>query len=219
MSIKWLTQRELILKRSLNGVALWDYDGAISTSEPIQIEAYRLLLDQHNVEAEQDLRIKYLVNKTSEQSLAQLKTDYQLTPTVDELLSEKNDIVDELISLTGEPTWFLAELISHLNNQGTEIAILSNGQSSRIKKAWNRWNLAETPTIYTKDLMGEGFNKKDMEKELIKQDKAKIVFEGNIANLSQAKKMEVFAVGIKSRSNGLTDQNANLVLDLSFRTF
>ena len=213
MTIKWLTQRELILKRSLNGLALWDYDGAISTSEPIQTEAYKVLLQQNNVEVEDAFFIKY-ARKSTEQTVTLLKADYQLKPTVTQLIAAKNDIVDELISLNGEPTWILQELISHLTGQGTEIAILSNGKSERISKAWKRWGLAAEPKIYTKDNSKNlKFNKQELESQLIKTG-ANIVFEGNPANLTQAKKMEAFAVGIRNQSNKLTDDSANLLLDI-----
>lgn len=218
MTVKWITQRELILKRSQNGMALWDYDGAISTSEPIQTEAYRLLLDQHNVEAEDNLHQKFIYNKSTEETLVLLKDFYNLSPSVPMLVAEKNDIVDELISLTGSPTWFLTELVHHLTAQGTEIAILSNGKSGRIEKAWNRWGLEGNPAIYTPDTVKK-FNKRDFEKNLIEQELAKIVFEGNPDNLKQAKKMEAFAVGVKNRSNQLTENAAHLLLDIQMRNF
>ncbi len=214
MTVKWLSQRELILKRSLNGLALWDYDGAISSSEPIQNEAYKILLQQHNVDIENFSFIKY-ARKNTEETVSLLKAEFKLPKTVPELVAAKNDIVDELISLNGEPTWILQELINHLTAQGTDIAILSNGKSDRISKAWKRWGLMAEPKIYTRDTTkNKTFNKRELEVQLFEKNKAKIVFEGNQINLTQAKKMEVFAVGIRNQSNKLTDQSANLLLDI-----
>jgi HAD superfamily hydrolase (TIGR01509 family) len=113
-------------------LVLFDMDGVIIDSEPLWSEAERQLLTRRNLTYSEHLK-PLLMGLDSREAVRILKKHYDLNESVEDLVHERNQLVNELIQKHGQPIPHAIDLIQQARNAGLKTVLASSSPYSLVE--------------------------------------------------------------------------------------
>ena len=120
---------------------LWDFDGVVVDSEPVQAQTYREILTALGHIPAADF-FDDLTGRTEAEIWAVLINAFGLQEGAKELREERLALVTERL-VHSPPNWFLTPLLEGLERRGVVSRIVSSGNESVISRYLGEWNLSE----------------------------------------------------------------------------
>lgn len=188
----WLesSERSIIIEKATNAIVVWDFDGVITDSEPLQASTYQMMLKSFRVS--ETLDFTEYVGSTEATIWNALIKRYNLKQSLAELKEERMVLLSELAHKQLKPTWIVDELVAPLQEVSQRQVILSNGEIALIESLITAWNLNSILEIIQKPNEGR---KREILADLVYKNKS-LVFEDNQGTLEYARGLGAFSVGI-----------------------
>ena len=145
-------------KTQANGIqaVIFDMDGLMVDSEPLQTEATISFLKRHGHTFNVDDRSDMVGRKTIE-ALAMVKQKYQIPMTLEDIFRERESIYLELVHHKLEMQAGLESLLRRLKEAGYAIALASSGYREYVNLVLDKFHLREFfQTMVTGDEAQEG---------------------------------------------------------------
>lgn len=124
------------------GKVIWDFDGALVNSEPVQKEAYRLVLQEEGIVPHHLFFNKYV--GTQEKDIwAGICNEYSLSIPVETLRKRRLEKLNEIFMPKVPPNWFARPIIEFFIEKGISSVIVSSGNESVIREYLSQWSLVD----------------------------------------------------------------------------
>ncbi len=113
---------------------IFDMDGVIIDSEPMQVKAYNKILKTYGVEVTEEEFIANYVGRKGTDILARLREIYQIPVNIDELLAAKNAAYLTILRKNIRPMPGLLELLDYLVPSRFRLGVASSSSLSDIEE-------------------------------------------------------------------------------------
>jgi HAD superfamily hydrolase (TIGR01509 family) len=115
---------------------IFDFDGVMAETEPLQLEAYNRLLSQFGAPQLTEFTfIREYIGLPTPKILENLRSAFQLSASLEELNSLKESFYEEIVHSTSlEPTPGLVDLLEGLRSHGWKLAIASSSPSTTLHR-------------------------------------------------------------------------------------
>jgi beta-phosphoglucomutase family hydrolase len=124
---------ETTMKKGSRAV-IFDMDGVLIDSEPMQLAAYNVVLGSYAVQLSEEDFMRWCVGRRSPDIVAFLRKHFQLPESVDHLLSAKSRAYASLLRENMRPTPGLLPLLDHLARWGYRLAVASSSSVADIEE-------------------------------------------------------------------------------------
>ena len=194
--------RERVLQVAQGGLFIWDFDGVIVDSEPLQRETYRIMLEMRDISVEADF-FDTLIGLREVQIWEKIRSwaDNLETSTPD-LIQERRELFLRMAMSRLKPSWLSKDLIPVLNDYASEQFIISNGDPSTIASLLSSWGLSEY--IYLRQFTEQYPTKSDLLRAVLSQSNRIVIAEDNREYLMQGKDGGSFCVAVHHGRNEST---------------
>ncbi len=194
--------------RKLEAV-LFDMDGVIIDSEPLWSEAEKQLLARRKLSYSAELK-EVLMGRGSREAAGIFIEYYNLTESVDDILTERNQLIAELFRDCLQPIPQALDLIGSLRKSGIKTALASSSPKYLIDLAMDKFGIAGLfDLILSGDEVGRGKPAPDIylraAKELGVTPENCVVVEDAPSGVAAARAagMRCLAVGTSASQSGL----------------
>lgn len=186
---------EFIHDRGPFELCIWDFDGVICDSEPVQAESYRELLARRGIRTK-DGFFGAFVGSPEPAIWGRLAADYGLKADVSMLMIERMDVLRSRLLADAPPNWFVRPTLDLLSQSGVRSVVVSSGDLGLIELYLAAWDLA--PAIgAVSALRGETRPKADrLAAALASAAGATLVIEDVETYLAQAAQSGAVTVGV-----------------------
>jgi beta-phosphoglucomutase-like phosphatase (HAD superfamily) len=134
-----------MLEDLLHGVALllWDFDGVIADTEPVQEYSYATVLSSFGIVPDPEF-FSLLLGKSEPEIWASLLEQHHLPVAIRELIAMRADIYLPRAMLTIEPSRFVRPILEYCHLRGILNVIVSSGGFVNISRLLAHWRLRES---------------------------------------------------------------------------
>lgn len=119
---------------------IWDFDGVVADSEPLQGRAYEIILARHGATAAPNFFREY-IGRTELQIWSALCERYGLTTGADTLRDQRIAVFLERALRELTPNWFVRPLMNWFSLNGAKQFIVSSGNKLVVETLLNTWGL------------------------------------------------------------------------------
>jgi beta-phosphoglucomutase-like phosphatase (HAD superfamily) len=206
------------LESLLRGVAmlLWDFDGVIADTEPVQEASYRVVMAESGAVPEAGF-FTMLLGKSEPEIWRSLRARYGLSATVEELMARRADVYLPRAMLTIKPNAFVRPVLGYCDNHGIRSMIVSSGGFMNISRLLAHWELTTQfsdvycrASPYHPDLT----TKQDRIRHAIDSNAGPAaIIEDSPAVLAMAREMGLRTIGVRSDFNHTSDLDADFMLE------
>ena len=120
--------------KKVSRTVIFDMDGVIIDSEPMQLAAYNVVLGSHAVQLSEEDFIRWCVGRRSPDIVAFLRNHFQLPESVEYLLSAKSTAYASILRENIRPMPGLLPLLDHLTSSGYRLAVASSSSVGISRK-------------------------------------------------------------------------------------
>ena len=120
--------------KKVSRTVIFDMDGVIIDSEPMQLAAYNVVLGSHGVQLSEEDFIRWCVGRRSPDIVAFLRKHFQLPESVEHLLSAKSTAYASILRENIRPMPGLLPLLDHLTSSGYRLAVASSSSVADIEE-------------------------------------------------------------------------------------
>ena len=132
---------EFIRARGPFELCIWDFDGVVCDSEPLQAESYRRVLLRRGVSPRADFFERY-VGLTEPEIWDRIVAEYGVATERPELARERLEALRPALLHDARPNWFVRPALEALRGTGTRSVIVSSGNLSVIEAYLAAWGLS-----------------------------------------------------------------------------
>lgn len=134
-------EREETVRRLVGATVIWDFDGVIADSEPVQAESYRRLLRNMGNSVEPGFFVPYIGHPEPTIWEMMRADGFRLAGDPDDLRDERHDIFVELARARLKPSWLVRDLAATAEDLKARQVIVSNGNPEAIRAFLGHWDL------------------------------------------------------------------------------
>lgn len=207
------------LQRLLSGVRtiLWDFDGVIADTEPVQEYSYNSVLSEFGIVAGSDW-FASLIGRSEPEIWAALTRQYDLPITIAELMTRRSEIYLPRAKLTVSPNSFVQPMLEYGRRQKTLNVILSSGGFGNIGELLAHWSIMSNfADIYCMDSP----NHPDLRTKSERLGHAAesyaypmVIIEDSQQVLDLAETMGLRTIAVRHRLNTAKRINADFIIDV-----
>lgn len=190
---------------------MWDFDGVIADTEPLQAKSYQLLLKQRGIEVSPDF-FQDLIGNSEEKIWKDLKSQHQLKNPIQQLSLTRHEILLPLLEHI-EPNWFVAPVLKEIRNLGGISVIVSAGGPKLISRCLAIWGI--TDQFAAAAALGPGGQRADKEQHILKyitENESVLLIEDSEHYLNLAKQTAALTLGVSHSLNKLNDESADSLI-------
>ena len=122
---------------------IFDMDGVLIDSEPVHMEAFKMLMDTLKIEFDKEYYLQF-VGSTTDYMWAKVIKDFNLSLTDDELMKMSDEFVRKINGNSGYPIMKGAkELINNIWESGIKLAVASSSGIYRIEETVKKLGVYE----------------------------------------------------------------------------
>jgi phosphoglycolate phosphatase-like HAD superfamily hydrolase len=191
-------------------IAVWDFDGVIADTEPVQREAYLVMLRDRGVEPASDF-FGQCIGKTEREIWRHLCDRYALTESPDVLRDERIMLFLSMALRRLTPSPLAAGLLPVLRARGIRQVIVSSGNIEVLGCLLQEWKIRD----YFDDVLGWSLNTISTKRERFVTTLASgrgLVLEDNLEYLAFARSIGAATIGVRHSLNQLPSTGADLVV-------
>jgi beta-phosphoglucomutase-like phosphatase (HAD superfamily) len=206
------------LESLLRGLAvlLWDFDGVIADTEPVQEASYQVVMAESGAIPEAGF-FTALVGKSEPEIWRSLKDRYGLPATVEELIARRADVYLPRAMLTIKPNAFVRPVLGYCDNNGIRSMIVSSGGFTNISRLLTHWELiTQFSDIYcrTSPYHPDLTAKQDRIRHALDSNPGSAaIIEDSPVVLATAREMGLRTIGVRNDLNHASDLDADFVLE------
>lgn len=134
--------REYIAARGPFEVAVWDFDGVIGDTEPIQARVYREMLAERGIVVD-DGFFRDLAGRPEQEIWATLKDRFGVEGEPQQLRRERIARVAPILADTVHPNWFVLPGVAALHETDARLLVVSSGNEEVVDLYLGVWGLRE----------------------------------------------------------------------------
>lgn len=189
---------------------IFDMDGVIIDSEPVHFESDRLTMRDYGIEIQDSVLIRY-VGISNPEMWAELRFEYKLTPSVDEII-KKQMSYKELLFNSGKliPINGIKELLQTLKRNNIKIGLASSSPRSFIELILDNLCIKD---YFNAVVSGEEVLKSKPEPDIFLKTAALlktapcdcIVIEDSVHGIKAAKTAGMKSIGYRNPNSGNQD--------------
>jgi beta-phosphoglucomutase family hydrolase len=113
---------------------IFDMDGVLIDSEPMQLAAYNAVLESYAVQLSEEEFMRWCVGRRSYDIVAFLREHFELSESVEQLLAAKNAAYASILRENIRPMPGLLPLLDHLTSSGYRLAVASSSSIADIEE-------------------------------------------------------------------------------------
>jgi beta-phosphoglucomutase-like phosphatase (HAD superfamily) len=206
------------LESMLRGVVvlLWDFDGVVADTEPMQEASYLVVMAEFGAVPEVGF-FTALVGNSEPEIWRCLKDRYGLPATVEELTARRADVYLPRAMLTVKPNAFVRPVLRYCDNHGIRSMIVSSGGFTNISRLLAHWDLTtQFSDIYCRaspyhpDLT----TKQARIRHALDGNRGPAaIIEDSPVILATAREMGLRTIGVRNDFNHASDLDADFVLE------
>lgn len=192
---------------------LWDFDGVIANTEPVQAEAYRVILRRLGHEVPADF-FQPLMGLTEPEIWTHLTDEYGLAASPSDLRDERLGVLVDLSSGL-QPNWFVRVLLAASDK--VEHLIISAGNDEVVRRLLTQWHLLNSFSqilAFREDADAPTKEERFAEVLVPQPDPALfLVVEDNARYLQLAHALGARTLGVRHELNDLSVDDADFLVD------
>lgn len=202
-SPEWFTFLQLIPHIVEDATIMWDFDGVIADTEPIQAASYRALLKERGYELADDF-FEDLIGKTETKIWETLiaRGAPVLEEEVPSFTFRRGELVLDMCKKYLTPNWFVHDLVHFFGKYSYDQVIVSNGIPEHILVLLEMWGLGDMIRFPSKEERGTG--KAQLMKHLTSRGKT-VSLEDNLGYLEAATDLGAYPLAVKHSMNFKVD--------------
>jgi beta-phosphoglucomutase-like phosphatase (HAD superfamily) len=197
--------------------AVWDFDGVMADSEPLQGEAYRTMLEGFGIHPEPDFFNEY-IGRTETEIWTSIRERYGIATSVAELRAARIEVFLARAKQSLRPNWFVRPLMAGFRGQGTAQWIVSSGNREVIEVLLSTWQIDSgiTKIVSSDASNADTYSKRLAIEEAIRSSPGKtILIEDHPQYLALGAALGVATVAVRHGLNDLAGSAADFVLSTS----
>jgi beta-phosphoglucomutase-like phosphatase (HAD superfamily) len=193
-------------------VAVWDFDGVVGDTEPVQARVYREMLSERGI-AVDDGFFRGLAGRSEYEIWGRLKERYGVEDELRDLREERIGRVAPLLAEIVRPNWFVRPGAAALHEAGARLLIVSSGNKEVVDLYLAAWGLRDLFDEISATTGAAGdLPKRERLRQAIASAKGALVVEDSIEYLRLAAELGAVTLGVKHTLNGEVAEVANAVL-------
>jgi beta-phosphoglucomutase-like phosphatase (HAD superfamily) len=195
--------------------ALWDFDGVITDSEPVQRESYLRMLRARGIEPDPGF-FHAFAGRNEEQIWDRLCAEHSIGESIESLRTERFGVYRDIASRRLTPSWISRALLPALSRSGARQIIISAGNTILIEALLDGWNLR--PFFSEIRACGGEPNavaKKQVLKAVLAASGRALVIEDHAGYLQLARELGATTVGVRHSLNHLRPDSVDFLLDIA----
>lgn len=186
---------------------IWDFDGVIADTEPVQAHAYEVVLANHGVPVEPGWFNKYV--GTPEPHIWSMLDDLHHLKTSNMGLAEERATVYAELTTTLHPAWYVPTILE----LDTEHVIVSAGNHHQIVTLLNRWGLTDRfTTIRATGSPDTPPDEPKAERITATCHAGTVLLEDSARYLHMATAAGAATIGVQHQFNTLTTDDSNILI-------
>jgi len=194
---------------AIGKTVVWDFDGVVADTEPLQDASYRVLTERRGWSPREGYFIE-LVGRTEEQIWQSLAHDgFPLIDEITELKAERMQVFIELTATALKPSWLARELMPMLEGIAHRQVIVSNGDPDVIEKLLLRWGLLQFVAVARRS---PGRDKAELLNESCHP--GSVLLEDNRGWLAQGRELGATTIGVFHGYNRASKLDADYLVEL-----
>jgi hypothetical protein len=131
-----------IVSAATGSMIIWDFDGVIADSEPLQGESYRALLADMGNDVG-DFRFDRYVSRTEREVWEMIDRDgYRLQSSIAELVRAREEIYVQAALSRLQPTWLFRRVSELVDGISSKQVVVSNGDPGIIQTLLEHWRVS-----------------------------------------------------------------------------
>jgi len=192
-------------------IAVWDFDGVVGDTEPMQARIYREMLAERGITVDGNF-FHDLAGRSEYEIWATLKQRYDLEGEPGKLRQERIGRVAPMLADGVRPNWFVRPGAAALHETNTRLLVISSGNVEVVDfylAAWGLRDIFDEVSATT----GEGDipKRERLRRALIETDSA-LVIEDSTEYLRLAAELGAVTLGVEHTMNGDVAGEADAVL-------
>jgi phosphoglycolate phosphatase-like HAD superfamily hydrolase len=193
---------------------VWDFDGVIADTEPLQDASYRILAERRAWELP-DGYFSTLIGRTEDDIWELLfaqgfpHSTHQFGSTADELKAERKVVFSDLAHAGLRPSWLAQQLMPALHKVASEQIIVSNGDPDIIESLIGGWGLVPYVEIARRS---PGTDKAALLGQ--RCGVGSILLEDNAGWLARGKALGATTVGVVHGYNSVDELDADFFVEI-----
>jgi len=196
---------------------IWDFDGVVADTEPVQGDAYRQLLLARGKSPSRAFFNPY-VGRTEPEIWEGLAHDFALEESLDALKEERAAVYLENAKSRLIPAWFVIPVLSRADARGLPNVIVSSGNHSAISALLDSWGLerqfSDVLALGSPSSAGLPSKNNRVKHAVARYGPVPLVIEDNAAYLAEARALGALTLGIRHSLNDLNTSDADVVLPI-----
>lgn len=120
--------------KKVSRTIIFDMDGVLIDSEPMQLAAYNAVLASYAVQLSEEEFMRWCVGRRSYDIVASLREHFELSESVEKLLAAKNTAYASILRENIRPMPGLLPLLDHLTSFAYRLAVASSSSIADIEE-------------------------------------------------------------------------------------
>jgi len=204
--------RQFIDQRGPFDLAIWDFDGVVGDTEPMQARVYREMLAERGIAVDPDF-FNDLAGHPEPEIWSALKERYGVEGDPDDLRDERIGRVGPALAQGIEPNWFVLPAVEALRETGAKSLVISSGNEEVVRRYLKTRGLGEL-FVEVSAVTGSAADipKRERLCAAIKGTERALVVEDSIKYLRLAAELGAVTLGVQHSLNGELAGVADAVL-------
>jgi beta-phosphoglucomutase-like phosphatase (HAD superfamily) len=204
--------RDFLLTTGPFEVVIWDFDGVVGDTEPVQAQAYRDMLTERGIVVKDDF-FRDLAGHPEPEIWTALKERYGVEGQPPELRRERISRVAPLLADTVRPNWFVRPGAAALREMNARQLLVSSGNEEVVDHYLDAWELRDLfDGISTTTGAPNDIPKRDRFRQALTDARSALVIEDSAKYLKLAAELGAVTLGVEHTLNGDAAAEANATL-------
>lgn len=122
---------------------IFDMDGVLIDSEPVHLEAFRMMIEDLGVEFDREYYLQF-IGSTTEHMWDKIIKDFGITLSKEELMNRSDENVGKIIKDKGYPVMpGIQQLVRSISEAGIKLAVASSSGMARIIDTLDKLQIRE----------------------------------------------------------------------------
>lgn len=192
-------------------VAIWDFDGVVGDTEPVQARVYREMLSERDITVNEDF-FHDLAGRSELEIWSTLKQRYDFEGEVKELRHERIGRVAPMLADGVRPNWFVRPGTASLQETNTRLLLLSSGNVEVVVRCLAAWGLRELFDEVSATTGQGDVPKRERLRQALTGTGRALVIEDSTEYLKLASELGAVTLGVDHTMNGDLAGKADAIL-------
>lgn len=192
-------------------LAVWDFDGVIGDTEPVQAQVYREMLSERGIAVDGGF-FDDLAGRSEYEIWGTLKQRYDLAGEPEKLRRERIGRVGPMLADGVPPNWFVRPGVAALRETNTRLLVISSGNAEVVDLYLSAWGLGDIFDRISATTGEDDVPKRERLRRALTDSGRSLVIEDSAEYLRFAAELGATTLGVEHTMNGDLAGAADAVL-------